>query len=90
MWARTQYAILGVAQTESHEGLRRVFRQLVKRYHPDRAGLGATAAFQQIINAYRILERAEWRKHYDKGINDVLQRQTGPGPEPIRADDIPY
>jgi hypothetical protein len=75
MLAKTQYAILGVTQTESQDGLRRVFRQLVKRYHPDRAGPAATSAFQQIINAYRVLERAEWRRHYDEGVNDALQRQ---------------
>jgi hypothetical protein len=88
MLAKTQYAILGVAQTESHDGLRRVFRQLVKRYHPDRAGPHAMLAFQQIINAYRLLEREEWRKHYDKGIDDVARNQAATAPVPVLVDDV--
>ncbi len=80
MLARTRYAILGVTPTESPDGLRRVFRQLIKRYHPDRAGYGATGMFQQIIEAYRILERAEWRSRYDDGIADALRQTTAATP----------
>jgi molecular chaperone DnaJ len=74
MLARTRYAILGVTRTESGDGLRRVFRKLVKRYHPDRAGPGATAPFQRIVNAYRTLERDEWRNRYNEGIEDAFGR----------------
>ncbi len=90
MLARTQYAILGVTQTESHDGLRRTFRRLVKRYHPDRAGPRAIAAFQQIVSAYRLLEREEWRKQYDRGIDDSVSRQVTPEPVISLGNDVPH
>ncbi len=89
MLAKTQYAILGVTPIESPAGLRRVFRRLVKRYHPDRAGYGATATFQRIVEAYRMLELTERRNRHESALTDAAPLQTGsaswtlqPGTEP--------
>jgi DnaJ-class molecular chaperone len=48
------YAVLGVAHDVSDIELRRVYRGLVKRYHPDHNGGSAESAarFAQIQNAY--------------------------------------
>jgi curved DNA-binding protein CbpA len=48
------YAVLGVAHDVSDIELRRVYRRLVKRYHPDHNGGSAESAarFAQIQNAY--------------------------------------
>jgi hypothetical protein len=48
------YAVLGVARDVSDIELRRVYRGLVKRYHPDHNGGSAESAtrFAQIQNAY--------------------------------------
>ena len=42
------YALLGVAADASGAGLRRAWRRLALRWHPDRAGTSATATFQRI------------------------------------------
>jgi hypothetical protein len=51
---RDPYAVLGVAHDVSDIELRRVYRGLVKRYHPDHNGGSAESAarFAQIQNAY--------------------------------------
>ncbi len=48
------YAVLGVAHDVSDIELRRVYRRLVKRYHPDHNGGSAesTERFEQIQTAY--------------------------------------
>jgi len=52
--AADPYAVLGVAHDVSDIELRRVYRGLVKRYHPDHNGGSAESAarFAQIQNAY--------------------------------------
>jgi DnaJ-class molecular chaperone len=52
--AADPYAVLGVARDVSDIELRRVYRGLVKRYHPDHNGGSAESAtrFAQIQNAY--------------------------------------
>lgn len=51
------YAVLGVAPEISDIELRRVYRDLVKRHHPDHNGGSADAArrFAQIQNAYAVI-----------------------------------
>ena len=51
------YAVLGVAPEISDIELRRVYRDLVKRHHPDHNGGSADAArrFAQIQNAYALI-----------------------------------
>jgi DnaJ-class molecular chaperone len=67
MAIKDYYLILGVSRDESPEGIRAAFRQLAKRYHPDRAGAESTAEFQQIVEAYEVLSdparRAQHNRH---------------------------
>ena len=46
--------------------LRRSWRRLALRWHPDRAGDGATAAFQKIQAAYAVLSDPLSRAAYDR------------------------
>jgi molecular chaperone DnaJ len=59
------YAVLGVAVAAGTAEIRRAYRRLALRFHPDRAGPQATAQFQQISEAYRILSDAQTRAYYD-------------------------
>ena len=45
------YAVLGVHADAGAEELRTAWRQLAARWHPDRAGTGATATFQRLSAA---------------------------------------
>ena len=66
------YAVLGVAREVSAGELRRAYRLLALRYHPDRAGEGATLQFQQISEAYAVLSDPSSRAAYD----GLLQNAT--------------
>jgi hypothetical protein len=60
------YALLGVPANADGEQLRKAWRQLVLRWHPDRAGDGATATFQQLSAAYAVLSDPITRIAYDR------------------------
>ena len=49
------YALLGVEDRADVVELRRAWKQLALRWHPDRAGDDATAAFQRLSAAYAVL-----------------------------------
>jgi hypothetical protein len=60
------YALLGVDPTIGFAELRRVWRRLANRWHPDRAGHAATVTFQNISAAYEVLSDPAARAAYDR------------------------
>lgn len=64
----TYYSLLGLHPSASVIDIRRAYRELSKRYHPDTTELPATLAtpkFQQINEAYATLSNPERRLSYD-------------------------
>ena len=61
------YATLGVPRTATEEELKKAFRNLARRYHPDVAKdkKGAEDKFKEINEAYEVLSHPENRKKYD-------------------------
>jgi len=62
------YALLGLQPGASALEIRRAYRELSKRYHPDTTELPnaiATAKFQQVNEAYATLSNPERRLNYD-------------------------
>jgi hypothetical protein len=60
------YKTLGVKQAAKWEQIRVSFHQLAKKYHPDaNPDPSATARFQQLIEAYKVLKDPDKRKQYD-------------------------
>jgi len=63
------YSILGVSEKASHEGIRRAFRKLAMKYHPDK-NLGnehwAGEKFKEINEAYAVLGDEVKRQEYDR------------------------
>jgi len=63
------YSILGVSEKASHEEIRRAFRKLAMKYHPDR-NLGnehwAAEKFKEINEAYAVLGDEVKRREYDR------------------------
>uniref|UniRef100_UPI00398F8D15 dnaJ homolog subfamily C member 18 n=1 Tax=Pristiophorus japonicus TaxID=55135 RepID=UPI00398F8D15 len=64
---RNYYEILGVGRSADEEDLKRSYRKLALKFHPDKnCAPGATDAFKAIGNAYAILSNPEKRKQYDR------------------------
>lgn len=69
--ASTYYGLLGVHPSASGREIRRSYRELSKRYHPDTTDLPraiAIAKFQQLNEAYATLSNPERRLAYDRTI----------------------
>lgn len=65
------YTLLGLHPSASPQEIRRAYRELCKRYHPDTTDLPtttATAKFQQLNEAYATLCNSERRMVYDQKI----------------------
>lgn len=66
------YAVLGVDRNATQEEIKSAYRQLAKKYHPDRHRQSELAdlaeeKFRQITEAYEVLGNPESRKAYDQG-----------------------
>jgi len=61
------YAVLGVSASATQDEIKKQYRKLAKRYHPDANANDAKAAerFKEISEAYTVLGDAEKRKQYD-------------------------
>ncbi|MFS0853704.1 DnaJ C-terminal domain-containing protein [Microbacterium sp. 179-I 3D4 NHS] len=62
------YKTLGVAKDVSDADLKKAYRKLARKYHPDSNAGDATAEarFKEISEAYSVLSDAEQRKEYDE------------------------
>ena len=64
------YAVLGVAPNASDEEIKKVYRSLAMRYHPDRNDApGAEVRFKSITKAYEILSDRAKRDEYNQSVN---------------------
>jgi molecular chaperone DnaJ len=62
------YAVLGVSASATQDEIKKQYRKLAARYHPDKNPNDAKAAdrFKEISEAYQVLGDAERRKQYDQ------------------------
>jgi molecular chaperone DnaJ len=62
------YAVLGVSASASQDEIKKQYRKLAARYHPDKNPNDAKAAdrFKEISEAYQVLGDADRRKQYDQ------------------------
>ena len=82
------YKILGVTQTASDDDIRKAYRKLALKWHPDRHSsksdeerAHAEVMFKDLAEAYEVLNDREKRKRYDSGVElqDLDNPHATPG-----------
>ena len=65
---RDYYEILGVAKTASEEEIKKAYRNLAKKYHPDmnQGDKGAESKFKELNEAYEVLGDKDKKAKYDQ------------------------
>jgi curved DNA-binding protein len=74
------YKILGVDKTVDQKEIKKVYRRLARKYHPDLnpGDKAAEARFKEINEAYEVISDPEKRRKYDElGQNYQRWQQTG-------------
>ena len=67
MQYKDYYAILGVEKTASKDEIKKAYRKLAKKHHPDanKGNKGSEDKFKEVSEAYEVLGDDEKRKKYD-------------------------
>ncbi len=82
MAKRDLYEVLGVAKNASEDELKKSYRRLAMKYHPDRNPDSKTAEeqFKEVKAAYEILSDSAKREAYDRFGHAGVDPSAGPGP----------
>ena len=78
---RDYYEVLGVDRNADEAALKKAYRQLAKKYHPDvnPGDKEAEAKFKEATEAYGVLSDPEKRRQYDQFGHAAFEQGGGPG-----------
>lgn len=85
---RDYYKVLGVKKDASADDIKKAFRKLARKYHPDvnPGDKSAEARFKELNEAHEVLSNADTRKKYDTlGANWKQYENVPPGADPFGA-----
>ncbi len=85
---RDYYDVLGVSPDAGADEIKRAYRQLARRYHPDISGDDRAVAFLEAARAYEILADPRRRRSYDAERSAPASSLTGSGRGDWFADEV--
>lgn len=87
---RDYYEILGLERNASDDDIKRAYRRMAMKYHPDRnpGDTEAEARFKEAAEAYEVLADQERRQIYDKYGHEGLRGTPGHDFRSMNVEDI--
>ncbi|MCC6321515.1 MAG: molecular chaperone DnaJ [Phycisphaerales bacterium] len=87
---RDYYEVLSVERTVDGEEIKRAYRRLAMKYHPDRnpGDAEAEVKFKECAAAYEVLSDPDKRKRYDQYGHEGLRGGGGPAPHDFSRMDV--
>src|SRR5688572_10228131 len=77
--ARDLYSVLGVARDADEDAIKKAFRKLAMKYHPDKSpGKASEAKFKEINQAHEVLSDKKKRALYDEFGEESLSQNFDP------------
>ena len=74
---RDYYDVLGVAADADAAEIKRAYRQLARRYHPDISGEDRAGTFREVARAYEVLRNPDRRRTYDAVLSEIQHSGRG-------------
>ncbi len=91
MAKRDYYEVLGVSKTAATDEIKRAFRKLATKYHPDKNPDNKKEAeekFKEVAEAYEVLSDADKRRRYDQMGHEGLRGTTMHAYEGANFEDL--
>jgi len=81
MAKRDYYDVLGISNSASADEIKKAYRRLAMKYHPDRnkGGTESEAKFKEAKEAYEVLSNSDKRSAYDRFGHDAVRGTGGMG-----------
>ena len=76
---KNYYQILGVKQSVDEKKIKKAYRKLALKYHPNNCDrIDAESKFEEVTEAYNVLTSEEKRAKYDKKLAQYQERMKDP------------